>query len=237
MLDALDYSWDAQIVNAAQYGSCQTRQRLLLVAVHGSMKVDPKIPKPTHGRKGRYFSYQRRRVLPVGDCEMEFLGLTPATQRLGAKVGVERRLSGRRRVPTVGEVISDLPPLGTVEADALTHVRWPSSPIMRRRMANIPEGGRWSGGADHFSHSYGRLHRRGLARTITTYFANAGSGRFWHPTENRPLTIREAARIQGIEDDFKFQGPLSHMSELVGNALDSAIANVARQTLQECLES
>jgi DNA (cytosine-5)-methyltransferase 1 len=200
------------------------------------MKVDPKIPKPTHGRKGRYFSYQQRRILPAGDCEAEFLGITPAACRVGSMIGVNKRISGRRHVPTVGEVISCLPPLGTAEADALTHVPWPSSPIMRRRMAKIPEGGRWKGGADHFSHSYGRLHRRGLARTITTNFANAGSGRFWHPTENRPLTIREAARIQGIEDEFILKGPLSHLSGLVGNALDSAIANIARQTLQECLE-
>jgi site-specific DNA-cytosine methylase len=49
--------------------------------------------------------------------------------------------------------------------------------------------------------------------------------------------VREAARIQGIGDDFLFQGPLSGVSELIGNALDSAIANVARQTIQKCLES
>jgi DNA (cytosine-5)-methyltransferase 1 len=237
MLDTLGYSWTAEIVNAAQYGSCQTRQRLLLVAAHGRLKVRPRIPRPTHGRKSRYFSYQQRRMLPIIHCESEFLGLTPAAYRVASRVSVNKRVSGRQRVPTVDEVISGLPALGTPEAEVLTHVPWPSSPIMRRRMANVPEGGRWSGGADHFSHSYGRLHRRGLARTITTYFANAGSGRFWHPTENRPLTVREAARIQGIEDDFTFQGPLSHVSELVGNALDSAIANVARQTVQECLES
>jgi DNA (cytosine-5)-methyltransferase 1 len=237
MLDALGYRWTVQIVNAAQYGSCQTRQRLLLVAVHGSVKAEPKIPTPTHGRKGRYFSYQRRRIVPMGDSEAEFLGITPATYRLASKINVNKMISGRRRVPNVGEVISGLPPLETAEADALTHIRWPSSPVMRRRMANIPEGGRWRGGDDHFAHSYGRLHRRGLARTITTYFANAGSGRFWHPTENRPLTVREAGRIQGIEDAFRFQGPLSLISDLVGNALDSAIANIARQTVQECLES
>jgi DNA (cytosine-5)-methyltransferase 1 len=237
MLDRLGYSWTAEIVNASQYGSCQTRQRLLLVAVHGDVKTEPKIPKPTHGRKGRYFSYQRRKLVQIRECELEFLGLTPAAYRVASQIGVNKQISGRRCVPTLGDVISGLPRLGTAEAEALTHVAWPSSPIMRRRMANVREGGQWSGGTDHFSHSYGRLHHRGLARTITTYFANAGSGRFWHPTENRPLTIREAARIQGIEDEFTFQGRPSHVSELVGNALDSAIANVAYQTVREALES
>ena len=236
-LDNLGYRWTAQIVNAAQYGSCQTRQRLLLIAIHGKCKVNPIIPEPTHGGKGRYFSYQKRMLVPAAKSETEFLGITPATRRVESTILVSKRISGVESVPTIRKVLSGLPPLGTVDAEVLSHTAWPSSPIMRRRMANVPEGGRWRGGEDHFSHSYGRLHRQGLARTITTYFANAGSGRFWHPTENRPLTVREAARIQGIDDDFLFQGPLSGISELVGNALDSAIANVARRTIQECLES
>jgi DNA (cytosine-5)-methyltransferase 1 len=236
-LEEWGYRWTAQIVNAAQYGSCQTRQRLLLVAIHEVVKADPKIPEPTHGANGRYFSYQRRKIIPAVRCETEFLGITPAAHRVGSAMHVSKRVTGSESVPTLGRVIAGLPPLGTVDAEILSHTPWPSSPIMRRRMANIPEGGRWRGGEDHFSHSYGRLHRRGLARTITTYFANAGSGRFWHPTENRPLTIREAARIQGIEDAFWFHGPMSGISELVGNALDAAIANVARKTVQECLES
>lgn len=236
-LEQLGYSWTAQIVNAAQYGSCQTRQRLLLVAIHETVKVEPKIPQPTHGGKGRYFSYQRGEIISAAKCETEFLGITPAAHRVSSAIHVSKKITGKEPVPTLRKVLAGLPAIETADAEVLSHTPWPSSPIMRRRMANVPEGGRWSGGEDHFSHSYGRLHRRGLSRTITTYFANAGSGRFWHPTENRPLTIREAARIQGIEDDFLFHGPLSHISELVGNALDAAIANVARQTVEKCLES
>src|SRR5262249_39395474 len=84
MLDRLGYSWTAEIVNAAQYGSCQTRQRLLLVAVHGDAKAEPKIPKPTHGRKGRYFSYQRRTLVQIRKFESEFLGITPAAYRMAS---------------------------------------------------------------------------------------------------------------------------------------------------------
>jgi DNA (cytosine-5)-methyltransferase 1 len=139
-------------------------------------------------------------------------------------------------IPTVGSTLADLPAIGTLAAAELMHTPWPSSPMMRRRMANVPEGSRWSGGTDHFAHSYGRLHRKGLARTITTYFGNAGSGRYWHPTENRPITIREAARIQGIPDDFKFDGLRSHASRLIGNALDAAIGKTAYRAVKRCLD-
>jgi DNA (cytosine-5)-methyltransferase 1 len=237
MLDSLRYQWTAQIVNAAQYGSCQTRQRLLLVAVHSDVKTPPCIIAPTHGPKGRYFSYQQQKLLPAERCETEFLGITPASARVGSVITVNRSISGAIPVPNVGQVLAGLPGIGTADAQALTHFPWPSSLQMRRRMSRVPEGGRWRGGEDHFSHSYGRLHRRGLARTITTYFANAGSGRFWHPVDDRPLTIREAARIQGFDDDFWFHGPLAGIGRLVGNSLDNAIAQVACGTVKACLES
>jgi hypothetical protein len=87
---------------------------------------------------------------------------------------------------------------------------------MIKRMDSVPEGGRWSGGDEHFSQSYGRLHRRGFARTITSYFANPG--------------------IQGIEDSFRFDIFPSKAAELVGNALDLAIAQVAYRAIRQSLE-
>jgi DNA (cytosine-5)-methyltransferase 1 len=103
-------------------------------------------------------------------------------------------------------------------------------------MALVPEGGRWAGGLEHYSQSYGRLHRNGLARTITTAFPNAGSGRFWHPTENRALTLREAARLQGFPDSFHFVPPFSRAAFLVGNALDKTIADLVFEVIRGCLE-
>ena len=77
----------------------------------------------------------------------------------------------------------------------------------------------------------------GLARTVTTYFGNAGSGRFWHPTENRALTVREAARVQGFPDSFRFYGDESvRNSRLVGNALDSALAEMQYEAIRQALE-
>jgi len=53
---------------------------------------------------------------------------------------------------------------------------------------------------------------------------------------NRTLTVREAARVQGIEDEFLFHGPLSKVARLVGNTLDFAIAQVASRAVQQALE-
>jgi len=108
---------------------------------------------------------------------------------------------------------------------------------MIERMSAVPEGGRHGEKGKYFSQAYGRLHRRGLARTITTNFANPGSGRFWHPTQERTLTLREAARLQGFDDSYQFGGLPSHDAVLVGNALDAALADlkyrIIRSTIAE----
>lgn len=141
---------------------------------------------------------------------------------------------GSEPAPSVDDVIGDLPPINGLEATKLHHKQWQHSPITIRRMETVEEGGRWSGGDDHFSQAYGRLHRRGFARTITSFFPNAGSGRFWHPSENRALSLREAARIQGFPDSFKFLGNDSENCVLVGNALDKALADLTFEIIARC---
>lgn len=52
---------------------------------------------------------------------------------------------------------------------------------------------------------YGRLRWDGPAGTITTGFVTPGRGRFIHPSRRRPLTAREAARLQGFPSWFQFR--------------------------------
>lgn len=52
--------------------------------------------------------------------------------------------------------------------------------------------------------AYTRLDWDRPALTITANCNFLGSGRFTHPEEDRGITMREAARIQSFEDDFRF---------------------------------
>jgi DNA (cytosine-5)-methyltransferase 1 len=54
---------------------------------------------------------------------------------------------------------------------------------------------------------YGRMRPWEPAPTLTTGFVTPGRGRFIHPTRLRMLTPREAARIQGFPDDYRFALP------------------------------
>lgn len=61
---------------------------------------------------------------------------------------------------------------------------------------------------------YQRLDRKKPSPTIMTHRHN-----YFHPTENRYLTQREAASLQSFPNDFQFYGPLSAQWRQIGNAV------------------
>ncbi len=234
-LEHAGYVWTAGIMNAALYGSTQCRYRLVLLALRSDVRLHPAIPEPTHGADQKYWHYGKCKLVRLDSDPVGVLGRAPALWRPSlAEMEVNRR--GALPIPTVGQVLDGLPPVRTRAARSIGHVPFKHSVQMRRRMRRVAEGARWSGGADHFSQAYGRLHRRGLARTITTHFNNPGSGRFWHPVEGRTLTPREAARLQGFDDAFTFRAPYSVTARLIGNALDSAVATSIYEAIRAYLE-
>lgn len=56
-----------------------------------------------------------------------------------------------------------------------------------------------------------------------------------HPTETRPLTVREYARIQTFPDDWKFAGTLSSQYKQIGNAVPVNLAYAIGRSLVRLL--
>jgi DNA (cytosine-5)-methyltransferase 1 len=182
------------------------------------------------------------------------LGLYPEVGRAGAfwtstlRELVEAKAERFEELIVVQDAIGDLPEAGDDDAplrycrnaaryaatlrgsEVRNHRRWRHRPDMLRRLLVVPEGGglldRYGRARSrpYFSQAYTRLHRRGLARTLTTNFHNPGSGRFLHYEALRTLTVREAARLQGIEDRFVFIKFRSAQERLVGNAFPVPLA-------------
>ncbi|SFA41610.1 DNA cytosine methyltransferase [Metapseudomonas otitidis] len=68
---------------------------------------------------------------------------------------------------------------------------------------------------------YGRMSWEDVAPTITSGCHNPSKGRFIHPEEDRTITLREAAILQGFPKKYKFN--IKHGKEsialMIGNAL------------------
>ena len=86
-----------------------------------------------------------------------------------------------------------------------------------------------------YSGAYGRLTKTMIAPTITRWCFHPGSGRFGHPVERRILTIREAARLQGFSDDFRFSGSNHKKSWQVGNAVPPVLARAFAERIAAVL--
>lgn len=71
---------------------------------------------------------------------------------------------------------------------------------------------------------YGRLYWDRPAVTITAYARNPASGRYSHPEQNRGLSIREAALLQGFPKHYVFEGPFDHKFSQIGNAVPPRFA-------------
>jgi DNA (cytosine-5)-methyltransferase 1 len=88
--------------------------------------------------------------------------------------------------------------------------------------------------ANTFNGKYRRLSSNGASPTVDTRFGEIQL--FLHPTENRSLTVREAARIQGFSDDFRFPSSNRDAFRLIGNAVPPPMALAIALRCKELLQ-
>lgn len=139
---------------------------------------------------------------------------------------------------TVRDAIHSLPHDvdGPAAAGVNSHRAMRLSQLNRKRIEATPEGGdrrNWpkhlwpdchSRGVGGHTDVYGRLSWDKPAPTLTTKCISYSNGRFGHPTENRALTAREAARLQTFPDSFQFTGGLTSKARQIGNAVPVVLA-------------
>ena len=87
-----------------------------------------------------------------------------------------------------------------------------------------------------YSGTWCRLLEDDIAATITTRFDTPSSGRFTHPTQNRCITVREAARIQSFPDWYVFDGQKGHVTTQIGNAVPPLLAMAMARSIEEIIE-
>ena len=112
------------------------------------------------------------------------------------------------------------------------------SPSRLRYLKLVPEGGNWRnlpddvvkeamGGAYESGGGkvgfYRRLSFSQPSPTLTTAPAQNAT-MLCHPTENRPLSVREYARIQQFPDDWIFTGTTADKYKQIGNAVPTGLA-------------
>ena len=127
----------------------------------------------------------------------------------------EKRLRGKETVLTMHESTAHTPRM-------LEIIRKAGS-----NRAALPEGMTSSG----FSTCYSRLEPDLPAVTVTVNFVHPSSNKCIHPYQDRALTPREGARLQGFEDGFRFKGTRSQVVKQIGNAVPPLLGQVLAEAI------
>lgn len=215
-LRKLGYALDEREVDAVDYGVAQHRKRVIVVA--GRDGEVPPFPLPTHGRPGtpEVVEGTRRpwRTVwdEIGDGKYPSLSAGENGEQEGrypnhiAPATGEKVLSFIRKVPKDGGSRTEVPKQFWLQCH-LSH--------------------------DGHKDVYGRIAWDRPSNTITSGCTNPSKGRFVHPEQDRALTPREAAALQGFPDAFVFHG--RGLAAQIGNAVPPPLAYAVAQTLMKRL--
>jgi DNA (cytosine-5)-methyltransferase 1 len=146
---------------------------------------------------------------------------------------------GHERYVTVRDAIGHLRPLkaGEVDSKDVMHIVSKHRPETVDILRKVPkDGGNRPVGvgpacldrarASHggYTDVYGRLAWDKPALTITARCRTPSCGRFAHPEQNRGLSVREAALLQGFPPNYQFEGPFDDKYKQIGNAVPPVVA-------------
>lgn len=229
----LGYKVEVAIVNCADYGVPQLRERAIFIASSiGPASLPPKThgdPKDKKlidaGLKPWVTVAEAIGDLPAPPMEVDSLGGGPLSLYVNnpSKYSLSMRTSAafpynhltRSYKPQVLNIIKEMRPGQTWDAEsARMRAKYERAISKRASGENISRelarAQLETLGAinpvfyrDYYWSAYTRLAWDAPALTITANANFLGSGRFSHPTELRGITMREAARLQSFDDDFR----------------------------------
>jgi DNA (cytosine-5)-methyltransferase 1 len=215
-LKNLDYGYVENEEDAANYGIAQHRKRVVVLA--GRDKNTPLSPERTHSRPG---------TIDI------LMGITKEWLSVKEVIGNDKypHLEAGENGEQDGKYPNHIAP--TISDKVLNFIE------------KVPRNGGSRKNVDkqywlqcHLVHSghadvYGRLAWNSLSNTITGGCTNLSKGRFVHPEQDRALTPREAAALQGFPDSFIFHG--TDFASQIGNAVPPPLAYAIAKKLKELL--
>lgn len=216
-----------RILKAEEYGVPQERRRIVFLANRLGLPVE--FPLKTHdGDRSPYTTiWDAIGDLPPVNTKNEHLfGATYASAPQNPYAAAMRRNS-------VVAANHYGPGLGKVNLERIRHIpqggSWRDVPFDL-----LPAGMKKAKRSDH-TKRYGRPRPTDLSCTILTK-CDIHWGAYVHPFQNRPFTVREAARLQSFPDDFEFYGSMTEQFVQVGNAVPPLMAkSIAEAILRSSL--
>lgn len=247
-LENLGYKVNHRILFAGHYGVPQLRFRTIIIGVQ-DYSGEILFPKPQYYANA-VANFQKSKELCFFLTPLDELVLKPRITVQDA-IGDMPELKGGEKAAEYEyktEPQCEYQKALREGSDYITS-HWCSrlSKVNQERLKYIPVGGSWrdipyellpnglqrARRSDH-TKRYGRLDPNGLCSTVLTK-CDPHWGSFFHPSQPRTISVREAARIQSFPDRYLFTGSMTEQYEQVGNAVPPLLAKAVGECIKEMI--
>lgn len=201
---------DCWVLNAADFGVPQLRKRAFIIGSKSNHPISK--PKETHDDDGILNPYTS-----LSNALSDLPYIPPGKSMPLIKA---YRSEPKNKFQTKMRTQSNL---------VKNHRITVSEEIVIRRFKTIPQGGNWrdipkrliqiNGKYKDLKNMHGMIYRRLSSSKPSVTITNFRKAMLIHPTQNRLLSVREAARIQTFPDRYEFRGPLHSMQQQVSDAV------------------
>ena len=207
------YKSDWDILNSADYGVPQKRKRLILI---GSKTMDPKI----------IFEKIKKNAKFADPKKAEEEGKKPWKTLRDALDGLKDDKMERTEFPKWGKYLKHIP-AGGCWVDLPENLK--KEAMGRAANSDDPKRKGKQGGRTGF---FRRLSWDKPSPTLVTSPSQMGTC-LCHPDEDRPLTVKEYAKLQGFPAGWKFIGSTSQKYRMIGEAVPVPLAKVIAKTVKD----
>tara|TARA_Y100000590_G_scaffold349673_1_gene401256 strand:+ start:1044 stop:2129 length:1086 start_codon:yes stop_codon:yes gene_type:complete len=206
LFESLGYSVKYKVLNAADYGVPQIRERVIIVG--HKLNSDFEYPEKKFKSSLEYLTLEDA----IGD--LPFIGVDSSSDSYSKPALNNYQLQLR----STSDRFTD-------------HSSPKNNQKLVELMKALPDGGTPLDISEDlrprsgFKNTYSKLWWKKPSTTITRNLSTPSSSRCIHPKANRPLTTREGARIQSFPDDYVFYGSRSSKNLQIGNAVPPILSS------------
>lgn len=212
----LKYNVVFRLVNAADYGVPQKRERVFIVGYRSDLKIEWSFPKATHSKDALLWQqwvtgeYWDRLNVPKSDRPKQSASIDKLSTRLQNKYGLFE--PEEKPWVTVRDAINDLP-----------------CPEKENNYNNH----KFRGGAKSYpGHTGSPIDEPSKTLKAGDHGVPGGENMIrYNDNSIRYFTVREAARIQTFPDDYHLSGVWSECMRQIGNAVPVSLAEVVAQSV------
>jgi DNA (cytosine-5)-methyltransferase 1 len=206
-LSTLGFEHVSSVLNAKDFGTPQSRERTIILAWRKG-ENPLAMPSPTHGTN-------ERPCLTLLEAISDLPPLKPGEERSDYLCDPQNDYQRLMRASGGPLTEHKCAKYGDKMQQVISYVGRGGS------IMDVPEELRPKG---YFKNTYARLLPDAPCMTITRNFGTPSSSRCIHPYQNRALSTREGARIQGFPDNYVFTGGKGSKNLQIGNAVPPALA-------------